>query len=491
MGAEGRNGSRFARRLGFAAALALIAGVIALAAASSDGSGARARSGPRAVHPPAIAGVALSGQRLTASPGSWSPKPASYRYAWKRCTRAGRRCKTIRGARAAAYVLGPRDVGATVRVSVIAFDRAGSSRPSLSAPTPVIGRANATMHLEYVFNDGLVSVYDIDRGFAPVESFALPGTSQGVRGVAVSPVTHMMFVSYGGDGGANGKGSVLAYDLLSRRVVWSVHLRTGIDSGAVSSDGRLLYMPDGELSPDGNWYILDTASGNVTGTIQTPGVGPHNSVMSADGKLLLLGARNYSRLLVYSTQTGRLQAQIGPLVGGVRPNTINGSDSIAFTTATGFDGFQVESITARSVLYTESFARCTGPFSTCSHGISLSPDNKEVYVIDTVHKAVQVWDVHGVGEGTAPAHIATVPVEGLEGSEQGCAYDCGRDGWVQHTLDGRYVFVGDGGVVIETATHRVVARIGNLLNTRKLIEIDWVGGRPVASSSREGVGRLR
>jgi sugar lactone lactonase YvrE len=143
------------------------------------------------------------------------------------------------------------------------------------------------------------------------------------------------------------------------------------------------------------------------------------------------------------------------------------------------------------VMYKERFARCTGPFSTCSHGISLSPDNKEVYVIDTVHKAVQVWDVHGVGEGIAPAHIATVPVEGLEGSEQGCAYDCGRDGWVQHTLDGRYVFVGDGGVVIETATHSVVARIGNLLNTRKFIEIDWAAGRPVASSSREGVGRLR
>jgi len=469
--------------------LALIAGVIALAAAGSDGSGRRGRSVPRAVHPPSIAGVAVSGQRLTASPGSWSPKATSYRYTWKRCTRAGRRCKAIRGAKGPTFLLGPRDVGATVRVAVIAFDRAGSSRPSLSRPTPVIGPANAAMHLEYAFNDGLVSVYDVDRGFAPVESFPLPGTSQGVRGVAVSPVTHMMFVSYGGDGGANGTGSVLAYDLLSRTVVWSVHLHTGIDSGAVSADGKLLYMPDGELSPDGNWYILDTANGNVIGTIHTPGVGPHNSTMSADGKLLLLGARNYNHLLVYNTQTGRLQAQIGPLAGGVRPNTINGADSIAFTTATGFDGFQVESITGTSVLYTESFGRCTGPFSTCSHGISLSPDGREAYVIDTVHKAVQVWDVHGVGESIAPVHVATLPVHGLEGSEQGCAYDCGRDGWLQHTLDGRYVLVGDSGDVIETATRRVVMQIDNLLNTRKFIEIDWLGSRPVASSSREGVGR--
>ena len=69
--------------------------------------------------------------------------------------------------------------------------------------------------------------------------------------------------------------------------------------------------------------------------------------------------------------------------------------------------------------------------------------------------------------------------------------DCSRDGWLQHALDGRYVFAGDIGDVIETATHRVVARIGNLLNTRKFVEIDSLGGRQVASSGRQGVGQVR
>jgi DNA-binding beta-propeller fold protein YncE len=436
-------------------------------------------------------GIEQAGQRLSAAPGSWSPSPASYSFAWERCDRAGERCTSIGGASASTYLLGARDVGARLRVSVVALDRAGSSRPALSEPTPVVRRAKGLLRLEYVFNDGPVSVYDIDHGFRLVESFKLPGTTEGVRGVAVSPVTHMMFVSYGGDGGGNGNGSVLAYDLVSRRVVWSVHLHTGIDSGAVSIDGKLLYMPDGELSSNGNWFILDTVTGNVIGKIETPGSGPHDGVMSADGRLLQLGNRNHAQLLVYNTKTGRLQAKIGPLAGGVRPNTINGSGSIAFTTATGLDGFQVESITRSSVLYTERFASCEGPFSTCSHGISLSPDNKQVYVIDTVHKAVQVWDVHGVAEGIAPTHVATVPVDGLQGTEKGCAYDCGRDGWLHHTLDGRYVLAGDTGDVIETATHSVVARIPNLLNTRKFVEIDWQGGRPTASSGRQGVGLLR
>jgi WD40 repeat protein len=394
----------------------------------------------------------------------------------------------------ASAVAGP--AAATAVAVALASDGGSRGAPRVaptSAPTALIARTRAAAHLEYLFNDGPVHVYDIDHGFRLVETFTLAGTDRGVRGVAVSPRTHMMFVSYGGDGGGNGTGSVLAYDLVHKRIVWSVNLKSGIDSAAVSNDGRLLYMPDGELSSDGTWYILSTASGNVVGRIQTNGRGPHDGVLSADGRLLQLGDRNYPRLTIYNTATHTVQAQIGPLAGGVRPNTINGADSLSFTTATGFDGFQISSITraGNPVLYTERFTACSGPFSTCSHGISLSPNNRELAVIDTVHKAVQLWDVHAAGAGVAPVHLATVPVDGLQGEESGCAYDCSRDGWLQNTLDGRYVIAGDTGDVIDIASRRVVARIGNLLNTRKFVEIDWRGGVPVASSGRQGVGRQR
>jgi len=445
---------------------------------------------------PTISGTAQVGRRVRASRGSWSRKPRSYAYQWWRCDSSGKHCKRIAGATSSAYTSGERDIGATLRVTVVASNRAGRSKAALSAHSRAVTRSSGppppsgVRHLEYVFNDGPVNVYDIDNGFRLVETFTIAGTNRGVRGVAVAPATHMMFISYGGDGGGNGNGSVLAYDLVARRIVWSVNLNTGIDSGAVSADGKLLFMPDGENSSNGNWYILDTANGHVIGKIETPGAGPHDGVMSADGKLLQLGDRNYSHLLIYNTQTGKLQEQARSLVGGVRPNTINGSDSISFTTATGFDGFQVSSITkpGTPVLYTESFGGCSGPFTTCSHGISLSPDNKQVYVIDAAHKQVQAWDVHGVAEGIAPSHLANVPVNGLEGEEKGCAYDCGRDGWLQHSLDGRYVFVGDSGDVIETATQKVVARLENLLNSRKFLEIDWSGGMPIASSGRQGIG---
>ena len=221
-----------------------------------------------------------------------------------------------------------------------------------------------------------------------------------------------------------------------------------------------------------------------------PGSGPHDGVTSADGRLILLGDRNYAHLPIYNTATGKLQEQVGPLAGGVRPLTINGADTIVFTTATGLAGFQVSStLGSAPVLYTENFGGSC-PFSTCSHGISLSPDSGEVAVIDSAHKVVQFWDVHGVALGLAPTHVASVPVAGLAGEESPCAYDCGRDGWVQHSFDGRYVFVGDSGNVIESATHRVIAHIATLENTRQSIEVDWRDGEPVATTGRTGVGRV-
>jgi len=150
----------------------------------------------------------------------------------------------------------------------------------------------------------------------------------------------------------------------------------------------------------------------------------------------------------------------------------------------------VSSITTGKVLFTVSFGPMPAgfAFSTASHGISLSPDERQLYVVDAVHKQVQVYDVSRVAQGVAPTRLASIPVSGLSGAESPCAYDCGRDGWLQHSLDGRYVWVGDSGEVIETATQRVLTVLPTLANTRKCLEIDWQGGVPVATSGRLGVG---
>jgi WD40 repeat protein len=437
---------------------------------------------------PTISGSALVGQQLSALPGSWSNSPTSYAYKWTRCSATGSNCVAIAGAGSATYTIAAADKGSTLRVSVIASNTGGESKPATSAQTAVVAESAAVQHLEYIFNDGLVSVYDMDQGQKLVKTISLPQTEAGIRGVTVSPKTHMLFISYGGDGGVFKTGSVLAYDLVTEKVIWTVNLTTGIDSGQVSPDGKLLYMPTGENDPSGIWNILNTENGAVIGTIQG-GASAHNTIASNDGRYVYLGGRDHDYLDVYETSTGKVR-EIGPLIGGVRPFTVNGSNTLAFTTATEFDGFQVSSITTGKALFTVSFGAVPPEFTFTapSHGVSLSPDEKQLYVIDSVHKEVQVYDVSKVSEGVAPTQIGVIGVAGLTGNESSCAYDCGRSGWLQHSLDGRFVYVADSGEVIDTATRKAVTTLSTLANSKVFLEIDWEGGVPIATSGRTGVG---
>jgi hypothetical protein len=447
---------------------------------------------PTNTSPPTISGTPQQGQTLTEAHGSWTGEPTSFAYQWQSCDTEGKSCASISGATAQTYVPSEADVGHTLCVLETASNTGGASSPAASAVTAVVTPSSAGVsHLEYVPQDGVVSVYDMDHEFKLLKTISMPQTkSSQVRGVMVAPSSNTLFIPHGGDGPINGSGNggVLAYDLVGEKLLWDVKLNTGIDSGAVSPNGSKLYIPTGENDSSGIWNILSAANGEVTGTIQG-GSGAHNTVASANGQFVYLGGRLSNTLNVYETATGKVK-QVGPLIGSVRPLTANGKNTLAFTTATNFDGFQVSSVTTGKVLFTVSFGEVPGgfPYSAPSHGIALSPDEHTVYVMDTVHKEIQIWDVSRVSEGVAPAQIRVVPVNGLTGEASPCLYDCKRSGWVQLSRDGRFLFVGDSGDVIETATRKVITTLPTLAQSKFSIEADWQSGHVIATSTRTGVG---
>jgi len=369
-----------------------------------------------------------------------------------------------------------------------------STAPAVSSTTTTTLDLAApdVRHLEYVLLDGSVVVYDADHGWAQVDTFALPQTKAGVRGVAADPAGHALYVSYGGDGRVNGNGSMLRYDLVAKRVVWDRHYSHGIDSMALSTDGATIYLPDGELAQDGLWYAVSAATGDEQGSIDGP-IGAHNTVAGLHGRYVYLGGRDHNELEVFDRTAGKVVRKVGPLKSGVRPFTVNGRETLAFTTATGFLGFQVSDLTTGRVLFTETFAGFSydpkkfSP-SAPSHGITLAPDEREVYVVDAPNSVIHVFDVTGL-PAAPPRPVADIRLtHGFVGSESPCAYDCARDGWLQHSRDGRFVYVGDSGDVIDTATHKVVAFLSALANSRKMIEIDWRGTVPVGTTTRHGLG---
>ncbi|HEY3727582.1 MAG TPA: hypothetical protein VGL51_10435 [Solirubrobacteraceae bacterium] len=362
----------------------------------------------------------------------------------------------------------------------------------MSDPSIASVASPTTRHYEYVFVDDAMYVYDADHRQRLVQLQPLDGIAR-IRGVAADIRTHMLYISHGGDGDGNGSGSLAEFDLLTNRIVWDKHYGRGIDSLAVSRDGSRIYLPDGELSTDGIWSAIDARSGRVVGQIRG-GEGAHNTVVGLTGRRVYLGGRNYPYLDVADTATDRVRRRIGPLRSGVRPFTINGRETLAYTTATGFLGFQVSSIATGRVLYTRGFGRRFGwnrakfPVTAPSHGISLSPDERQLWVIDTPNAYVHVFDVSGLPR-RPPRQIRNIRLSrSFAGNQTSCTQDCGRDGWLQHTLDGCFVYVGDAGDVLSTSTFRSVGYLPALRNSREFLEIDWRGGVPVATSSRTGLG---
>ena len=334
--------------------------------------------------------------------------------------------------------------------------------------------------------------FDIDHDHAQVSHSGSPRRRQASEASARILRSTPLYVSYGGDGGGNGNGSLLRYDLVESRVVWDHHYDHGIDSMAASSDGTRLYMPDGELSAAGLWFVISAETGDEIGVIHG-GAGAHNTVVGRSGSKVYLGGRDHDELEVFDVAAGRVTGRVGPLKEGVRPFTVNGRETLAFTTATGFLGFQVGSLETGRVLYTNTFAGYTWDpkhfgASAPSHGISLSPDERELYVLDGPNSVVHVFDVSKL-PGSPPAPVADIHLtHPLVGQESPCAYDCLRDGWLQHSRDGRFVYVGDSGDVIDTTAKKPSAYLPALANSRKSIEIDWRDGIPVSTTTRHGLG---
>ena len=121
-------------------------------------------------------------------------------------------------------------------------------------------------------------------------------------------------------------------------------------------------MPSGENDTSGMWNVLSASNGELIGSIQTGAPGAHNTIVSLDGKYVFLGSRDRNYLDVASTATDKVVREIGPLVKGVRPFTVNGTNTLAYTTETEFLGFQVSSIVTGKVLYTVEFPGLLSPY---------------------------------------------------------------------------------------------------------------------------------
>jgi DNA-binding beta-propeller fold protein YncE len=372
-------------------------------------------------------------------------------------------------------------------VAIVAC-RSDGAATGLSATTPSPSSSGVPHHLEYLFVDQAIFVYDMDHDHKLVRRIDVPQVTR-VKGVVASVATGMLYISFGNRVPYGQSGSMLKYDLVADRVIWEKRYAVGVDSMCITPDGRKIYLPSGDFTEGDSWHIVDAETGDLIADLSI-GAYPHNTICGLSGKQVFLGATGHWYFTVVDPATDTVVRSIGPLGGGVRPFTVNAKETLAYININGLLGFVVVDITSGQVLYRTSpdgFSWSADSGVCPSHGIALSPDEREVWVIDQPNNAVHVFDVTGV-PASPPRLVASIQLTGSLSGHQDSGPE--REGWLGFSRDGRFVYVGDAGDVIDALARTTVARLEPLANTRQFIEIDFADGIPVFTSSRYAIGYM-
>lgn len=346
-------------------------------------------------------------------------------------------------------------------------------------------RALADGNYKILAVDGGLRIYRLDAGYAEVRQVRIPELID-PRGCGASAVTGRLYISYRKDLGSpeirrQGVGWVACIDLKSWQVLWTREYAPSIDSFALSPDGRALYMPSGETGGDGKWRVIDAINGDVVGEIPF-GQGPHNTIMGPTGERVYLAALGYDYLGVADTGSNQVLRRIGPFGERIRPFAINGSETFAFVNVNFLSGFEVADLRSGKVIHrveVEGYPWTDPPLPlTQSHGVAITPDEHEAWVVDAHNRMVHVFDISGLP--AKPRQIASVSV-----ADQRYPYLLPK--WINVSRDGRYVHVSTG-AVIAASTKQVVRRVAP---TKHFFEVEFRAGEPVATYSRYGNGYVR
>jgi DNA-binding beta-propeller fold protein YncE len=353
----------------------------------------------------------------------------------------------------------------------------------------VVPAPRADRHNEYVFTDRGYYVYGVERHFALIETVTIPGLTE-LRDAVADAKRGFFYISYGTN-------HITKWDFVHERQVWDRTYLPGTDAGALAPGGGTLYMATGSDNP-ANWLVINTSDGSLRDTIRASGDGSHNTDISLDGRYVFLGIHNSPRMGIYNTATKTIR-YVGGLVAGVRPIAVTGRSTYAFIDQTGLFGFSVASLTTGKDLFnvrikgfpSTSTAYVNSGADAPSHGVALSPNERELWAMDRPNGMVHVFDLTPL-PARPPRQIADIALGDMNSNEAQCSKSCFKEGWVQFSRDGKYVYVGDTGAVIDADTKRVIARLPALRNSRKHIEVDWYRGRPVwGSPTRSQRGYVR
>jgi len=317
-------------------------------------------------------------------------------------------------------------------------------------------------------------VYDIDDGYRLLRRIptqrAAPGEAiENVKGICASAATGRVYVST--------IRRLFAFDLRTDAPLWERAYDGGCDRMSVTPDGATIYLPSLE-GPF--WSVVDAATGDVRSRVVLDS-GAHNTICGPSGAAAYLAGLRSPLLPVVDVRTGAVVRRVGPFGNVIRPFTVDGSESRAYVNVNDLLGFEVGDLRTGQVLHrveVPGFAKGPVKRHGCpSHGVGLTPDEREVWLCDGANSRVHVFDAT-----TSPPRL-THSI-GLRD----------QPGWVTFTLDGRHA-IPSTGEIVDTRDKRIVATLadesGRPVQSEKVVEVVVSGDRPVRVGDQFGIGRRR
>jgi DNA-binding beta-propeller fold protein YncE len=323
------------------------------------------------------------------------------------------------------------------------------------------------------FGGAGILVFDIDRDYAFVKRIDTPASREAkpdnVKGVCANAGTSRLYFTT--------TKQLYCVDLTSEKTLWQKPLPQGCDRMSMTPDGKVLYVPSFEKDI---WNVVDGGSGNVITSIETKS-GSHNTVCGLDGSRMYLAGLKSPLLSVADTKTHQVVQQVGPFAAAIRPFTVNGAQTLCFVNVNELLGFEIGDLTTGKKLHrveVEGFKKGPVKRHGCpSHGIGLTPDEKEIWIADAFNSRVHVFDATVM----PPKQKESVSLR-----EQ--------PGWVTFSLDGRHAYPSTG-EIIDTKTKKIVAALkdeqGREVHSEKMVEIHFKDGAPIRAGDQFGVGRVR
>ena len=319
-----------------------------------------------------------------------------------------------------------------------------------------------------------ILVFDIDQGHRFVKRIPIGGLDENgrplnVKGVCASAAKQRIYVST--------LRHLMCLDLVSEEMLWQREYEGGCDRMSISPDGSFIYLPTLEKE---HWKIVRARDGEELARI-SPESGAHNTIVGVDGKRAYLAGLRSPLLTVADTSTHKAIETVGPFSNSIRPFTVNGSQTLCFVNVNGLLGFEVGDLKSKQKLHrveVKGFAKGPVKRHGCpSHGIGMTPDETEIWLADGANSHVHIFD----NTQMPPVQVASIKLR-----EQ--------PGWVTFSIDGKLAYPSTG-EVIDVKTRKVIAALsdetGREVHSEKMLEIDFVDGKPVRNGDQFGLGQRR